>query len=59
MKRIDCQNNYSKKKLKFEQEALNLEEEICGVRPAEEEDDRLWTDVWELGGSKLTEAHMS
>lgn len=45
--------------MKFEQEALNLEEAICGVRPAEEEDYHLWTNVWELGGSKLTEAHMS
>lgn len=32
---------------------MNLEEAICGVRPAEEEDYRLWTDVWELGGVQV------
>lgn len=40
--------------MKFQQEALNLEEAICG----EEEDYRLWTNMWELVGSQLTEAHV-
>lgn len=45
--------------MKFQQEALNLEEAICGVRPTEEEEDyRLWTNMWELVGSQLTEAHV-
>lgn len=44
--------------MKFQQEALNLEEAICGMRPMEEEDYRLWTNMWELVGSQLTEAHV-